>query len=156
MAASTEWICASAAASCAGRRSRAVCELVAAQNPRRDREPRDELHQVARALSEPPAGGLEGDGRRDRDPGQVGGLDRAQLDLERGERHPAPRLSAQHVGGLAAGADEERLARGTALDRAQLELARIVAGLGEYLAHRRGVGGLSRRRHRLRARARGG
>ncbi len=60
-------------------------QLVAPEHARRHRGPGDELHQVARSRSEPPARRLEGDRRSDRAAGQVGGLDRPQLELQRGE-----------------------------------------------------------------------
>ena len=132
-------------------------ELVAAQDPGRDRGAGDELHRVGGARAEAPAGRLEADRGRDRHPRQVGGLHRPELDLERVERHPRRRLAPDDPARLAAGRDEEGLARGAALDRAQLERAGIVAGrLGERLAHALRIGSLSRHRASRGARARGG
>ena len=69
---------------------------------------------------------------------------------------PARGLAAEHEPRLAGGRDQERLPRRPALDRAQLDRARVGADLGEHLADRRRVRRLSPRgRHRRRARARG-
>ncbi len=128
-------------------------KLVSPQHARRDRGPLHEVHEIAGAAAEAAAGRFGGHRAGDRDSRQIGGRNRSQLELQRRERHPLGGLAPQHEARLSPRRDHERLPRGAALDRAQLELARVLADLGEQRAHRRGVGRL--RRHRPAARARG-
>jgi hypothetical protein len=119
-------------------------ELLAAKHARRHRRAGNELHQVAGAGAEAPTRRLGGNGAGDRDARQIRRRDRTQLELERRERHALARLAPEHEARLSPCRDHERLPRGAALDRCQLDLARVLADLGEHPAHRRGLGWLSR------------
>ena len=116
--------------SCAGQPLARRRELVAPQDPRRHRGARDELHQVAGAVPRRPPAGSNASGRRAprRRPRSAAAI-AAQLDARAARTTSPPGgLAAQHPARLAAGLDQERLARRAALDRAQLELARVLAG----------------------------
>ncbi len=119
-------------------------ELLAAKHARRQRGAGDELHQVAGAGAEAPTRRLRGNGADDRDARQIRRRDRPQLDLERRERHALLGLAPEHEARLSRRCDNERLPRGAAFDRCQLDVARVLADLGEHLAHGPGLGWLSR------------
>ena len=107
---STEWIRGERRGELAGQPLARRRELVAAQDPRRDRGAGDELHQVAGAGAEAPARGLGGDRRgRPRRRRDRAAAIAAQLELERRERHPLGGLAPEHAARLAAGLDQEGL-----------------------------------------------